>query len=440
MNNTTTTTEEMNEQGLNPCLSQPVTPEVTTIEGYIIPASEAKWCEYFEGYTHNTFSIYLTVERGQKPREWSLKAVEDYRQCIAQLYRYENEEGEVAFFDRRMLAFFNLVYCIDNSEVRPINEAYQHSDGNYYTYEEEPEDIEPEYVRGYHDDGNTYFHHFSEYGERTKFYIGYEIEKEDIDIKESIEIDHFETEAPKWRKEEDGSLNSRTGFELISPCFELCPDKIQEYINESPMLTAHINADKSDNCGGHINISEEHKTGLELFEAIQGYTPLFHALYYKRIDKSYSKGKSNEDIKNGDKYQSIRIHRNRVEVRIISAVPNVKTLIWRTRLMEYILKNQTSDPREVFINFHDTELKALISEVYNTPEKFATLNERLIRYTRTFEHIDIVHEIWHETETAQLAKAKNVDIQKAIEDNQQTLINQVLNNEQEEENEEEEEN
>jgi predicted ATP-dependent Lon-type protease len=106
--------------------------------------------------------------------------------------------------------------------------------------------------------------------------------------------------------------------------------------------------------------------------------------------------------------------------------------------MQYILNNQTADPREAFVNFHDTELKALISEVYNTPEKFAALNERLIRYTRTFEHIDVVREIWQEKETAQIAKGKNVDIQKAIEDGQQTLISQILKNE--EENEEEEDN
>lgn len=407
---------------------------VLTLEGTQIPKDETYFCEFYQQETENeTFKVYARNLYGVN---WSYKAIRAYNDIERnpRLYHYEYE-GESMYITRGELWRFSLVWLQDEQEIAHEDDAYLHSDGEYYSYEEERE---AEYVRDYHSDSNTYFHHFSEKEKRSPFYIGYEIEKEDTDVKESINIDEFERIAPKWRKESDGSLNSESGYELISPCLELCPASIEQYIKTNRTLLEHVNADKSDSCGGHINVSERGKTGRELFETIQGYTPLFHALYYKRIDKGYSKGKSNEDIKCGDKYQSIRIHSNRVEIRIISAVPNLRTLIWRTRLIQYILNNQTSDPREAFVNFHDTELKALITEVYNTPEKLATLNERLIRYTRTFEHIDVVSEIWQEKETAQLAKAKNVNIQKAIEDNQQTLISQVLKNE--EENEEEEEN
>ena len=405
---------------------------VLTLEGTQIPKDEAYFCEFYQQETENeTFKVYTRSLHGCN---WSYKAVKAYNDAgNPRLYEYEYE-GESMYITRGELWRFSLVWVQDEEEIAPEDEAYLHRDGEYYSFEEERE---AEYVREYHSDKNTYFHHFSP-EQDNNFFIGYEIEKEDTDVKESVNIDDFEQIAPKWRKESDGSLDSESGFELISPCFELCPASIEQYIKANNTLLEHVNADKSDSCGGHINVSQRGKSGSSLFETIQGYTPLFHALYYKRIDKGYSKGKSNEDIKCGDKYQSIRIHNNRVEIRIISAVPNLRTLIWRTRLIQYILNNQTADPREAFVNFHDTELKALISEVYNTPEKFATLNERLIRYTRTYEHIDVVHEIWQETETAQIAKSKNVNIQKAIEDSQQTLISQALNNE--EENEEEEEN
>lgn len=395
---------------------------VLTMEGTEIPEKDAYFCEYFEEYTENeTYRVYTGRVHGS---EWSEQAIEKYNAIFHNptLYEYE-KEGESIYITRGELWRFELCWQEDTEEIEPIEYSYLHEDGNYYSYEEEREE---EYTREYHSDTNTYYHHFSP-EEDAQFFIGYEIEKEDREVKESICIDEFEEIAPKWRKEKDSSLDENEGFELISPCFELCPASIQHYIEKSKTLLRHVNAEKSDRCGGHINISERGKRGRELFIDIQGYTPLLHALYYKRIDKGYSKGKCNEQLIDGDKYQSVRIHSNRVELRIISAVPNLKTLIWRTRLIQYILHNQTSDPREVFINFHDTELKKLICEVYDTPQKFATLNERLIRYTRTFEDIDVIREILNEDETAQIAKDKNVDIRKALKETEDAQRDQIRN-------------
>jgi hypothetical protein len=154
-------------------------------------------------------------------------------------------------------------------------------------------------------------------------------------------------------------------------------------------LLKHINADiNTDHCGGHINISEKGLSGKELFAKIEGYTPLFHALYYKRINKNYSKGKSNKDLKEqNEKYQSVRIHRHHLEYRIISAVPNIDTLMWRTRLFELILNNPTPCPKIAFFNVQ-TVLKAHLGIMYQN-SRFDLLNQRIIEYTNTYEGIEL---------------------------------------------------
>jgi hypothetical protein len=368
---------------------------VETIEGDLREVEDCYYCDFYDQYSSEPTQIVHT--RYFSNGNFSDAAIEEYTASNG-LHYFEGE-----YYEHCILWRHDLAIPIDGSEVYRVADLYCHPCGDFYTY---PHEGTEEYLREYHSDSNVYFHRFS--SEKPQFFIGYEIEKEDEDALKYVHIDEFETCCPKWRKESDGSLDDQSGFELVSPCFELNPEAIRDYIASSNILMVHVNADKSDRCGGHINISEDGKTGRELFDSVQGYTPLLHALYYKRIDKHYSTGKSNNELKSsrGDKYQSIRIHNNRIELRIISAVPNLKTLYWRTRLVNFMLKNQTSDPREAFLNFHDTnnELNALIREVYNTPEKFAILNNRLITYTRSFEEIDLTDE-----ETTQRAKEKGVD-------------------------------
>lgn len=214
------------------------------------------------------------------------------------------------------------------------------------------------------------------------------IEKEDETVKESIYIDEFENNCPLWRKERDGSLNNDSGFELISPAFELKPRLIKEHIVSNDVLVSHINADKGYSCGGHINLSEVGKTGLEFFECIKGFTPLIYALYHKRINVNYSKGKSNKDlISENEKYQSIKIHSDRVEFRIVSAVPNVDTLLWRCELMNLITKNQTSDIKQAFFFIH-TVLRSHLAKMYKK-ERLNELIDRVIKFTLEFEGIKL---------------------------------------------------
>jgi hypothetical protein len=89
-----------------------------------------------------------------------------------------------------------------------------------------------------------------------------------------------------------------------------------------------------------------------------------------------------------EKYQAIRIHSNRIEYRIVSAVPNIDTLIWRTRLIEYILNNKTENPKEAFFKVNTSPLKDLLMEMY--PDNFDQLINRLVKFTLQFENINLI--------------------------------------------------
>jgi hypothetical protein len=287
------------------------------------------------------------------------------------------------YYDNDGLSYHSLVYVENEGEVCSEDDAYYHENDNcYYSYP--PEDIE-EYVRGYHNGS----YHQKDFDGKSLYRIGYEIEKEDEDVLQSINISDFEEDTDYiWRKERDGSLDDDCGYELISPTFELNIEKIFELIEGNDNLVRHINADISPRCGGHIHLSQKGLNGNQLFEKIKGYTPLFYALYYGRVSKTYSKGKSNRDLQeDNEKYQAIKIHHDRVEFRIISAVHNVTTLKWRTKLLMMILQNPTSDIIRAYYNV-DTKFTKLLKQTYSD-DKLVILKQRFINFTAQFEGLDI---------------------------------------------------
>lgn len=293
-------------------------------------------------------------------------------------YRFIKFEGD--WYDEDQADRIGLVFVEDLNEYGYNDDNYYHDeDGNWYSYPEES------YVRGYHDGRYKEL----DFDGKSKYKIGFEIEKEDKCVRNGIDIDEFESNTDDlWRKEKDGSLDDESGYELISPTFEFNIDKIFEHIEGNDTLLEHINAKYSTSCGGHIHLSEDGLTGEQLFDKVKGYTPLFYALYYGRVDRNYAKGKSNEDLKSdNEKYQAIKIHSNRIEFRIISAVPNVKTLKWRSKLLMMILQNPTDDVIRAYYNV-DTKFTKLLKQTYSD-DKLTELKERFIKFTNKFEGIDI---------------------------------------------------
>ncbi len=339
-------------------------------DGDICETDNAMYCEYFEEYFYCDDVTEVQIYRTNK--YYSLRAI--------------NYLG---------LTYFNDMYydldALDYESIHFVEDLQEYSDCDAYWHEREdayfsyPEDNNESYTRSYHN-GSFKLKIFDDISE---YKIGYEIEKEDLDVLKSINIDDFEDSTNYlWRKEMDGSLSDCNGFELISPTFELDTNKIFELINSNPILVNHINSSISPRCGGHINLSKKFKTGHDVFNMVCGYTPLLYSLYYGRVEKTYSKGKSNKDLQcENEKYQAIRIHDNRIEFRIISAVPNVETLLWRTKLIEKMLEFPTADVRTAYWHIK-TKFKTLLSEVY-TNERIKILNKRIVSNTLKFEGVDL---------------------------------------------------
>jgi hypothetical protein len=334
----------------------------------VLHIDEAFYCEgNCEWYNQGEA---VTVYEYRNENRYSVEYVENNSD-------YSCFEGN--YYDSDGLDYHGLEWCEDTGSIDYRDNLYYHEDRGYFSYPEES------YVRGYHNGS----YKTMTFDDKSKYKIGYEIEKEDETVRNSIDIDDFEDETGHyWRKESDGSLDCDCGYELISPTFEFNIDKIFEHIEGNPLLVSHINAEKSTCCGGHIHLSEKGLSGDQLFEKVRGYTPLLYALYYGRVDKQYCKGKCNEDLKNdNEKYQAIKIHHDRIEFRIISAVPNVSTLKWRTKLLMMILQHPTNDVIKAYYNV-DTKFTKLLKQTYSD-DKLSELKDRFIKFTKQFEGLDI---------------------------------------------------
>lgn len=339
--------------------------------GEICHIDDAYFCERGECYVSEVEEVHVGREGRDRTEYWATTTAS----CDAHLIdgEYYQEPGD-----------YNFVITYHGDWDHIDNVYYWESTGEYH-YELEEEEEKEQYTTDYHSSRGGLI----EFSQNPKFFIGIEIEKEDKEVKESLEIADFLELCPGWRKERDGSLDSEKGYELITPTMELNVKKIEEHIKGNEILVKHINAAKSLSCGGHINVSEKGKDGKQLFECIKGYTPLFYALYYKRVDKNYCKGKKNKDLQEeNEKYQAVKIHDNRVEYRIVSAVPNLDTLIWRVKLIDLILKNQTGDVKQAFFKITNGPFKKHIQKMY-PGEKYNTLVNRIIEMCNKFEDIKI---------------------------------------------------
>jgi hypothetical protein len=335
--------------------------------GDVYPADETFYCEHFEEFYHEDDAV--SVYTGRHSVMWSQEAANRYANVF---------QGE--YYDDGGASYHGLVF-VDGELYHQDSVYYWESDGDYHKEEETGF-----YVREYHNGS----YKKETFGEKSKWRIGFEIEKEDQQVKESLEITDFENDLPNWRKERDGSLDCESGFELISPTFEFDINAIFELIENSSILTAHINADFSKSCGGHIHLSNIDKSGQWLFDRVKGYLPLLYAMFPGRANSgSYCAGKSAKDLKtSSEKYQAVRIFNNRIEFRIFGAVKNVANLKFRAELVRKFITYPAGTPEKGLYNML-TKLRPQLEKVYDTPEKFTALTERVISFSKQFENKDL---------------------------------------------------
>ena len=266
-------------------------------------------------------------------------------------------------------------YVMDEEIGRDYG-LYLYDDGEFY---EDPEENE-EYTFDYHSSNRV----FSYEAKQAEWRIAYEVEKEDISAKEQESArDCFNHTG--WAKERDGSLDDYSGFEFVSPVFDMFKVNADTFAN----VKSYIDADYSNSCGGHINVSHITMTNRELYQSIKSYMPLLYCLYNGRVKNTYCPAISKHSGAN-DKYGAVYIKDTRLEFRIFGAVRNVTNLLWRTELIKYMVSNRDVSEAQVLKNMLDGrgKLHALLRKVYSV-EQIIAKAELFYKYCREYS-FDIV--------------------------------------------------
>ena len=267
-------------------------------------------------------------------------------------------------------------YCEETGEHHDIDDLYYWDSDDCYHLEAESD----EGLKDYH---NSNYENLTT--SETKFSIGFEIEKED----EYIRNGGFENlRNYGYDAEKDGSLSSDSGFEIVSPIFDL--EKLEQIKESLNSVKRFVNADFSKSCGGHINLKEYGKTNQELFNKFKPFLPLIYALYYGRISNGYCTAKKSEElIKDSERYQAFNFKSNGIlEIRIFSAVNNVDTLLNRIDLIRFILlESKFKGISSVLLSAikEGSKLGKIIAKMYGGNEgKIQAFRERLIQYSDKF--------------------------------------------------------
>jgi hypothetical protein len=275
-------------------------------------------------------------------------------------------------------------FCQDRRVWVSFDSAFQHSNGLWYEY---PDGMvcSPEAAIGrYH--GGDKCPPAIRFSRNSKYLVGFEVEKEDLQVKCKLTHSDFEYSLPGFRKERDGSLDDRTGFEFITPPMELSPRRIEDFFNSRPVALDHINANFTTKCGGHIHISCPGKTGRELFESMSGYIHLIHALFPKRAESnSYCGARPAAELARGcGKYSSFNVMSDRVEIRVFGAVRGLENLVWRAGLLKKITENPCFNSGDFYLN-QLPKLMCHLKKVYTDSAALEKLIIRVERFINKYE-------------------------------------------------------
>jgi hypothetical protein len=262
---------------------------------------------------------------------------------IDDVYAYQSD-CEYGYIHRRTEGYFvrddnDFVECngeyFRNDDVANYNDVYYYDSVNEYRHiddrPDDDDDDDDDYLAQYHSGDREW-----RVDKTTPWTMGFEVEKEDKDVRRSCYHDDLPSD---WTKERDGSLSDSSGFELISPVYNLFDRLHEDDIAASNLLRNHINAKHSTSCGGHIHIGSKLYTTEQLFEGISGFLPVLYSLYEKRLSVNYCKAKKKHEYLNRDKYSAVFVRDTTLEFRIFPAVKSVDNLYWRIELLRIMVRN-----------------------------------------------------------------------------------------------------
>ena len=258
------------------------------------------------------------------------------------------DSNEIVYIDQGS-EMGNYAWRDDTVYVEDVGDYYHTSDEGHYVFwdernEEDVSEVPSNRNHGYHQGFRRDFTDPS-----TTYTIGFEVEKEDDCVMSDYDLD--DADATEWCREDDGSLCDDSGFELVSPVYDLLSDRLDQDLYDKrtgDTLRAHINAEYSQSCGGHINLGERGKSGSDFFDSITAWIPLFLTIWRHRLGNTYSPiQRKPENYKRAGHYSAIQVRTRYIEIRLPSAVKNVNNLLWRRDLMRLVCTYQNLKPLQL---------------------------------------------------------------------------------------------
>ena len=207
----------------------------------------------------------------------------------------------------------------------------------------------------------------------VNWFVGFEVEKEDLNVRTRCARANCNL-GDGWIAERDGSLDSSTGVEVVSPVLNLFNTKtLFEQFDKYEWV---MNAEYSRRCGGHITISRRGMSADDLVDKLAPFVPMLFSLYEGRLSNQYSGVQSKDEIKRGSRRainNCSRSYNNRkeaVEIRIFSSVSTLESIKFRTKLVQWMCAHIDKGTFTTFTQvadamFNDKKLNKLLRQQYS---------------------------------------------------------------------------
>jgi hypothetical protein len=206
-------------------------------------------------------------------------------------------------------------------------------------------------------------------GFQSKFGIGFEVEKERFQRGAVRPLPLFAG------YERDGSC----GVEAVTNILPLLPsglwrNKVYSMMHDARNIIEDMRSPSNTKCGGHITLSCEGITGIELISLVRKFSGIVYAVYRHRLLNGYCRynirmASNSVDWKglyvlNDRKYHVCKVKDDSIEFRLPSRVQSVKQMMRRYELMYELLDFSVNNPNGNFNSFLK-KVTPIVKSMYN---------------------------------------------------------------------------
>lgn len=350
-----------------------------------ITTPEIKVHPDFCNYSENGRNVsYLTSNHGRTSEVWDFSISKDEMFLIPTSYKilafasdglkyahYKNDDSLIKV--QSGASRYTYTYFRDKASAEAIGYKFSFRMQSYMK-EDHPDFYGHETMLNYHSSART---DYSLDGDTWK--VGCEVEKEDSRYQNNTSVWKLFAETG-WAKERDGSLG-QGGFELVSPILPLFDRKrLKAHLST---VKQYLNAQHSQACGGHINLSCKGKRSKEVLASLKAGAALLYAIYEPRMTNRYCPARQwNRYESMPDKYSAFYLKNDQVcEIRLFPAVKSLKNLMWRLDLVRWLVSINEKDfvKKILSLQNRNSYLSCHLRQVY-TEDKIRNIAQRAIKH------------------------------------------------------------